>query len=606
MTDRIASRKLRIVPVLEGLEGRQLLNARMIGPGGKPINDKDYQHFLVQKANGVPLADRRIAYTTPQGSQVELTLFGFGSLAGTTVRPDGAVDIVYSKTTNTSKIVGHIVGGTGEAPLGSIRDAAVVAGSPTTVGSEPINVVNLKKFNLVEGGFINIQGGVGTLALNSAASDSQIHVGLLPTSTTTSTNSNGVITTSVLTTNTGSITGTSGQQISVSTANAANTNTTPTGPEVSIPIVNASPRSTPIGAPQIFGFDPVTDSLIRFDATSGAALQTIPVPAGGSPFAGVGLGRDHGRQVVLVGSGTEVFAFDVVSGAAVGQFTTANLAANGLARIDGVGSSDTRTFVSDSAAGLIQSLDVTASLDSGAAVAIGAPFAPAREFELSGGLTGLAGSDVIYATGAAHFDTFQPDRLQLGILAFTPTLLFGPRETSRVAIPGLLTSTIDAGPPGALSSNPIAALGSIAGNLAFDSGVFNGTNVVTLFTPSSTALTPIGVVNLVDGNRLTGLSESFHPELAGGALLDVTGNLRRFTGAKATGLVINASGAINLVQINSATDTAVVGRPLNHVDIPIRHNVTLLSSSRGLKGTGTKGGVNVRAAARPLGALTLP
>ncbi len=605
MTGRILSKKFKTSPVLESLEGRQLLNARMIGPHGKPINDKDYNHFLVQKANNVPVANRRIAYTTPEGSQVELTLFGFGSLAGTTVRPNGTLDIVYSNTTNTSKIVAHIVGGTGYAPLGSIRDAAVAPGSPTAVGSEPINVVNLKKFNLIEGGYINIEGGVGTLALNSASANSQIHIGLLPVTASTGSSNNGVITTSIITTNTGAITNTSGQQVTVTPSNASKITIVPTGPEVSIPIVNAAPRATPIGSAQIYGFDPVANALIRFNAVTGAALQTIPVPTNGSAFAGVGLGRVNGRQVVLVGSGSKVFAYDVISGGSVGSFSIASLAANGLGTIDGIGSSDTRTFVSDSAAGLIQSLDVTASINAGVAVPINAPFAPGREFELSGGVTGLAGSDVIYATGAAHFDTFTPNRSQLGILAFTPSST-GAKESSRVAIPGLTTSTIDAGPPGFLASHPRAALGSIGGSLASVSGVFNGTNVVTLYTSSNTTLTPTGTVNLADGNRLTGLSESFHPELLNAALLDVTGNLRRFTGAKATGLVINASGAINLIQIKSATDTAVIGRPLNHVNIPVRNNVTLLSSARGLKGTGTNGGVTVRAAAKPIGVLSLP
>lgn len=605
MTGRISSKRFKITPVLENLEGRQLLNARMIGPGGKDINQQDYQRFLTQKQNNVPLSDRRISYTTPQGSQVQLTLFGFGSLAGTTVRPDGTLDIVYSKTTNTSKIVGHVIGGTGQAPLGSIRDAAVAPGSPTSVGSEPINVVNLKKFNLVEGGYINIEGGVGTLALNSAAANSQIHIALLVVAASTSSSNNGVITTSVVTTNTGAVTSTSGQQVSLTPSNSSSAAAAPTGPQVTIPNVNAAPRATPIGNAEIYGFDPVANALIRFNAVTGAADQTITVPLSGSPYAGVGLGRNNGRQVVLVGSGETVYAYDVVTGSPVGNFSIASLGSAGLHAVDGIGSSDIRTFVSDSSAGLIQRIDVTASLQTGQAVAINAPFAPTREFELSGGVTGLAGSDVIYATGAAHFDTFVPDRLQLGVLAFTPSST-GAKETSRVAIPGTTTATIDAGPPGFLSSHPAAALGSIAGNLAIDSGVVNGVNVVTLFTPSSTALTNVGTVNLAAPNRLTGLSESFHPELLNAALLDVTGNLRSFVGKKATGLVINSSGTINLVQIKSATDTAVIGRPLNHVNIPNRNNVTLLSSARGPKGTGTKGGVVVRAAARPIGVLTLP
>ena len=627
MTGRNSAKNRRAMPVLEDLEDRKLLSPPTLAPGGKVINNQDLAHYQLQKQNGVPLNDRRIIYDTPQGTKVTVTLLGFGSLAGTSVRPDGTLDVVYSRTQNTSKIIGNVIGGTGVAPLGSIRDAAVAPRSPTAVGSEPVNVANFKHFNLVEGGYINIEGGVGTLALNSVGANTQIHVGLLPPIATTN-NTAGISTSTAVQTNTGSVANVAGQQSTVlTTTNATNTNATPTGAEISIPFINAAPRATPIGDAQIFGYDPTAGTVIRFDAVTGAELQTIPVPAAGTPIAGTGLGRVNGRQVVLVGTGTTINVFDVVTGTPVGQFSTASLAANGLSVVDGIGSSDTRTFVSDSHAGLIQSLNVTASLATGQAVPIGFPFAPQREFELSGGLTGLAGSDVIYASGAAHFDTFTPDQLQLGILAFTPTILLGPRETSRVAIPGLFTPTINAGPPGALSNNPVTALGSIGGNLALVSGIFNNQNVVTLYVPNNssatsstatsselasgvsptTTLIPVGTVNLNDPNRLVGLSESFHPELLNGALIDVTGPLRRLVSRQATGLVVNASGAINLIQIGSATDTAVIGQPLNHVDIPVRHNVKLISSARGPKGTGTKGGVTIASVtARPLGVLTLP
>lgn len=619
MTGRNSAKSRRAVPVLEDLEDRKLLSPAT--HNGRLINNQDVARYELQKANGVPLASRRISYDTPAGSHVQLTLLGFGSLAGTSLRPDGTVDIVYSKTQNTSKIIGNVTGGTGRAPLGSIRDAAVVAGSPSAAGSEPVNVVNFKHFDLVAGGYINLKGGVGTLALNSVGANTQIHLGLLPPIANANANT-GVAQTTIVQNNTGSVATTAGSQATVlTTNNATAANATPTGPEVSIPLINGAPRGTPIGNAQIFGFDPTAGTLIRFDAVTGAALQTIAVPAGGTPIAGTGLGRNGGRQVVLVGVGTTISVFDVVTGAPVGKFSTASLGAKGLRAIDGIGSSDTRTFVSDSKDGLIQSLDVTASVATGQAVPIGNPFTPQREFELSGGLTGLAGSDVIYASGAAHFDTFVPNQLQLGILAFTPSVVFGARETSRVAIPGLLTATINAGPPGALSNNPTMALGSVGGSLALVSGVFNGQNVVTLYAPNSSpsitgssatgtsptnTLTPIGTVNLQDANRLVGLSESFHPELVNGALLDVTGPLRRLVSQQATGLVVNASGAINLVQIGSATDTAIVGRPLNHVDIRVRHNVKLISSGRGPKGTETKGGVTVDSVSRPIGVLTLP
>ena len=258
MTARYTNKSFRIQPVLEDLEDRKLLSPPTLAPGGKVINNQDLAHYQFQKANNVPLADRRLAYTTPQGSQVILTLYGSGSLKGTTVRPDGAVDIVYSRTNNQSKIVGHVVNGTGYAFLGSIRDAAIVPGSPTAVGSEPINVVNLKKFDLVERGYINLEGGIGTLALHSASANSQIHTGFLVVAVPIANNTN--VSTAIVTTNTGSVATTSGTSASVVT-NVSQTAAAPTGSEISIPIINGGPRKTPIGDPQVYGFDPTTNML---------------------------------------------------------------------------------------------------------------------------------------------------------------------------------------------------------------------------------------------------------------------------------------------------------------------------------------------------------
>ncbi|MDB5352098.1 MAG: hypothetical protein JWN86_3345 [Planctomycetota bacterium] len=604
MTGRNSQGKRRAKPVLEALEGRQLLNARMIGPHGKPINDKDFQHFVTQKQNNVAVSNRRIAYTTPDGAQVQITLFGIGTLAGTTVRPDGALNLVYNNTTNTSKIVGHVLGGTGHAPLASVRDADTTVGSPSATGTSPINVVNLKKFDLIDGGIVNLLGGVSTLALASAGSNTQILVNAVAAPTSSSASNASAAGTTLNTVTTGGVTTiVPSGSVTPSTTQAAK----PTGGTISIPIVNGTSRSIPVGDPQVFGFDPTAGTLVRFNANTGAALQAIPVPGGGTAIAGVGLGRNNGREVALVGTGTTIFAYDVVSGSPVGQFSTASLGASGLRAVDGIGSSDTRTFVSDAMAGtngLIQGIDVTASLRTGQAVPLGLPFAPAREFELSGGVTGLAGSDVVYSTGAAHFDSFVPDQVQVGILAFSPTVL-GVRETARTAVLNPLTGTdINVGPPGSARARPTMALGSIGGSLALVTAVVNGQNVVTLLNPTNN--TPTGAVSLNDPNRLAGLSESFHPELAGGALVNVTGTLLRFTGHNATGLVLNASSPVNLVAIDSATDTAIIGRPLNHVAIPVRNNVAILSTARGPRGTSTKGGITVLSALKPFSILTLP
>ena len=610
MTGRKRSTTRKTQPALEALEGRRLLSARIIAPNGKPINDQDLARYQVQKANNVPLSDRRIAYTTPQGTKVQLTLFGFGTLAGTTVRPDGALDLVYDNTQATSKIVGHVSGGNGRAKIASIRDADIPVGSPSSVGGDPINVVNFKKFDLIAGGRVNIGGGVGTLALRSAGPNTRIDVSPLPTSTTTaSTNPTAQDETAILDTTSGSfnVSGQQSQSVTIISTNAANTTPpAPTGVALSIPNVNAAPRSVPLGNAQVFGFDPTAMAIVRFDAVTGANLQTIPVPAGGTPLAGVGLGRNNGNLVALVGSATTITAVDAVSGAVVGQFSVANLASAGLTEIDALGSSDVRTFVADSQTGpdgLIQRIDVTASLASGQAVPIGLPYSPAREFDLSGGLTGLAGSEAIYASGAAHFDSFVPDRVQAGVLTFRPVGTVAV-ETRRTALAGVGTPYIDAGTPGQVGANPIAALGSIGPNLALVSTVIGGKNQVVLLAPTN--LVPQGLVSLDDANRLAGLSESFHPELRGGAIVNVRGNLLNFIGTQATGLVINAEGAVNLVAIKKARDSAFLGQPLNHVAIAKRQNVTLRSTPRGANGTDTNGGVKLSAAVAKTGILSQP
>ena len=553
---------------------------------------------------------------------------------------------MYSGTQSTTKIVGQILRGPNHAPLGSIRDAATAAGSASASGAESLSVVNLSHFDLINGGFINLQGGIGTLSLRSVGQNTQIHAAILPTSTSSTSSTSG----STNTLNNGTLTGAtgnnqpntvvtspngqgtavnsgSGQPVagSVTTStgtsilntgsssSSSSTAATPTGPEITIQHVDGAARATAIGNAQIFGYDPVAGAVIRFDSSTGAALQSIPVPATGTPIAGTGLGRNNGHQVVLVGVGSTVFAYDVVTGAAVGSFSTTSLSAEGLTHVDGIGSSDVQTFVSDSAAGttgLIQGIDVTASLARGQAVPIGSPFTPSRGFVLSGGLTGLAGTNLLYATGAAHFDTFTPDQLQEGILTFSPASLTSAisttLETSRNAIPNPLTGGfINVGSsPAAVQANATMALGSIGGSLALDTGVVNGRNLVELLAPSNNAIS--GAVSLGDNNLLAGLSESFHPELANAALVDISGNLRHFYSKDVTGLVLNASGAINLIGIDRATDSAIVGRPLNHVAIGRRTNVTLLSTARGSSGNAQRHGVTVLSALKPYSTFTLP
>ncbi len=153
---------------------------------------------LTDAANGISLADRRISYVTAQGTHVLITLYGVGSLKGTYLDPDGALNLVYDGTNASSGIVANVSGGTGQAPLRSIQNAVVGLNNFSGVGGTSLNVVNLKNFNLVDGGRIDMTSGVHTLFLNNIGSNTEIHLRQLPTtaststSTSTSTVNNGV------------------------------------------------------------------------------------------------------------------------------------------------------------------------------------------------------------------------------------------------------------------------------------------------------------------------------------------------------------------------------------------------------------------------------
>ncbi len=690
MTGRTKRTGRQNKPAIESLESRRLLTAHAYDTKGNPIPDKNILHYFTQLANDVPLADRRMSYTTPAGTKVELTLYGIGSLKGTTVSSDGSLNLVYKGTNTSTAIIANTSGGTGQAPLASIRDAAVAPRSATATGSEAVNIVNLQNFNLIDGGYINLEGGVGQLNLASMAPNSQIHItGVTPvtygnSASTSSVNSSlsssfpsasgvtttaptltgGIATTGVSTTTSnipggtqGSVTGTqaagssvtstgtatpllsatttSGSTTTTTGATATGTSATSVGAGGSTSVgagsvgsvlggtgttatvtpgavldigdINGAPRTTPLGHPEIFGYDPVTATLDRFDATTGSLLQTIPVPQLGASMAGVGLGRDNGTLVALVGSGTTIVAYNAVTGAFVGAFSTTSLASLGLTTINGIGSNDANTFVSDSTAdtfGLIEQIDVTASLASGNAVAITTPFAPTRQFQLAGDLTGLAGTDTIYATGAASFDQFQPGQTQLGILGVTQTGGKPLAETSRVAIQTSSGQTIDVGTPGQPLGNLTYALGSVSPYLVLGSSVVDGKYVVRLLNPST--LATVKSLDLQVGDLLTGLSESFHPELLNAALIDVSGNVRNLVSDQVTGLALTATGSIGLLKIRTAADSFVVGEPINHVAIGRRNNVVLKSTKRGPRGNSKRNGVEVVASLTPVGSLTLP
>ncbi|SIO31978.1 hypothetical protein SAMN05444166_3755 [Singulisphaera sp. GP187] len=607
--------------MLEGLEGRTLQAASLTAAAAiVPANAR-----LLNRENGISVQDRRMSYTTPQGTRVIVTLYGVGSLAGSTVDPDGALNVVFSDTGPQTGIVAKVSGGTRRATLRSIHHKDLNPDDLSGIGSSLLNVVNFKDFDLVDNGRINLTGGVHAIYLNSVGRNTQINLREEPieflsndgSTLPTSTSSNGVnlaFITNLLGAST--LTSVGGQFVAdfnsianhIPTGGSATIGVNP-GPPPAPPGVVAvinhikgAPRSTSgIEDPQVFGLDSTTHTLIRFDATTGAALQTIPLTGMGTPNTGVALGRNAGRLVALVGDGTSIRAFDAVTGDPVGQFTTTNLGSLGLTTIDGIGSTDTRTVISDSTAGaggLALQIDVTASLATGHAVAVGQPYPPQRQFELSGGLASVPATHTMFATGAAHFDTFQPNLVQFGVLSLNTGDQLS--ETARTPLKQN-GNFVNAGPEGSVDSQPPQVLGSVDQNLALVTGVANGKNVVSLLNPQTLASN--GTLTLNNPNPLTGLSESFRPDLANSALIDVQGNVQSLRAKDATGLVFNVAGYINLAKINRATDSLIIGQPFGHAEIPKRSHVDIISSPRPVDG---RNGVQVNKNLKQIGPLSLP
>jgi len=560
----------------------------------------------------------QFTYRTPQGARVSITLHGVGSLVGTSVESNGALDLVFSGTNAESEIVSHVSRGRGIIPLQSLQNQNLAIGDLSGVGGNPINVVNLRDFDLISGGQINLTSGVQTVFLNSMASNSEAHLRTLP-STITATEGSQTATSEGVTLTYNSnpdgsqiLSSVSGQFVAGPnlveprpTVGTGNTVATTPGPPpappglvLGIKQISGAPQSPDsIGDPQIYGYDPTANALIRFDASTGAPLQSIALPGTGTPATAVALGRNNGQLVVLVSQGTNVLAFNAVNGAFQGQFSTANLATLGLTAIDEMGSTDTQTVVADSAAGnggLAQILNITASLASGQAVAVGQPFNPAGQFSLSGGLTGIPASQTIFATGAAHFNTFQPNATQFGVQEISTT-------GSQLRSAGMSAVLTQGAFQNVDPSQVPSALGSVDQNLAVVTGVSNGANTVLLLGPQN--LNPQESITLNDPNLLTDLSESFRPNVAGSALIDVQGDIQSVRGQDAQGLILNNAGNLNLVKFARAANSVIIGQPFSHAQIPRRSNVSILSTPRTVD---NRNDVTVVPGLKQIGPLSLP
>ena len=570
-------------------------------------------------------------YTTGNGAKVRISLGGPGSLTGTALDANGNLNLVFSDTSIFTSIIGTVRGGSGQANLGSIRNAGVPLTSTTGVGGTLMGRISLRQFNLVSGGNINLLAGVNELALNSVSANSQLHLRDTPLNTTlgistsvdpitraglgyvgnqpyrtnvTGTNILGLTTTTGLTgvfnagttdptiygfggAAPGAISGAipiiptigNGQnfrgtpgltqaQVSFGRnlnyafgATAANANAIrltsvggsftpgsnlveprdlslagynhvpPPGVLLNINQINGNTTGStpPLNSASLFGFDPATNRLIRFNTNTGAVVSSIvvPGPTATNGQGGVALARNGTELVALVGVGSTVQAYDALSGVFVGQFTSARTI-SGIATVNG------RTVLldaSDPANEAAAVIDVPGSLAIGQTVSVGGFSSPTRGFVFGGGVTGVPGTSNIYAVGTAVFDTATPNQTQAGIIALTPSTDGTLTETSRTV---LTNGGVNIpGTNGVINGDNSRALGSIGSTLALDLGVMNGKNVLSLINP--TTLASQGGLTLNYPNPLSDLSESYHPEIAGTALIDVQGNIQALKVKSANG-----------------------------------------------------------------------
>jgi hypothetical protein len=364
--------------------------------------------------------------------------------------------------------------------------------------------------------------------------------------------------------------------------------------------------------PRIFGYDPATGQVIRFvldlKTSTGVVDPTFaPISVAGDPaVAGLDLAWNGPQRDILVSSGTNVYAYNASTGAFVGQFTDVNSFIGSLP-INSIGATDSLTVLGSYQTNELYAINLTASLQTGVAQpATGNPkaFTPPPEFTLLGGLTSSPGTNIVFATVAAHFDTTQPNMTQLGIQAVSTASVGTVKGQGSVLSNQLsaLASTsvkqfgqfvnIPAVQPA--TGPPAQALGSIDQTLALVTSASGGTNTLT---------TETGRITLVYPNPLAGLSESFRPDLVGSALIDIQGTVQSIRGGTVTGMVLNDTGNLNLVSFRSVANSTIVGQPVSHIHIGQRSRVIILTPSRKVH---DRNGVTVDKGLNRIGPLTQP
>jgi hypothetical protein len=257
-----------------------------------------------------------------------------------------------------------------------------------------------------------------------------------------------------------------------------------------------------------------------------------------------------------------------------------------------MGSTDTLTVIGDTAPAATDNLfsnqlailDVQASLNPPATPPTGSPanYNPPAGFTLLSGLTGLPGSNRVYSLVEAFFNSFTPKQQYLGLLTVETSQGIQQSDGSNLLVHRFSTVSQKAfTPSGAYVPipNPDDLLGMSMGSVDRNLAVNTQDNTVDLFGPDS--LTQHGTIAISYPHPLSDLSETFRPDLAGTALVDVQGNIQSFRGLSANGLVLNDTGNLNLLKTGLLTNSTIVGQPITHIQTPVnpRSNVLLITST---------------------------
>lgn len=669
--DRQTRRKRATSLGLESLESRQLLSASppLLSTGEIAAHKQEKA-----TAHQFRITDR-FKYTLPNGGKVFLSLYGPGSLKGTRVDANGNLFLSFNNTGQKSAIVGRVEGGDGRAPLGAIVPYALRnnPNSQTGSGAPGIAFINLHRFDLKQNGLINLLGGVGAFYLGSAGPDTTIYMKQGPISPILNpfTRAGLVQTTpsglQIIPPTTVGVTLPSGSTFAgealipadataASLATAGVSTTTPfRGIDFQIDRIDATAAvngGARLQFAQVYAaaYNPATSTaqLLRYQynpTTKSAALAsgsspiTIGTAGGVTAAPEVGLSRYQNAQgnqqlVVLVGVGSTVYAYDALdpSSTPIGSFTTTNLTdalGNPItAPINGVGSSPSGTVIGfgqppananlTQTAGTLVNINVTQSINTGQAVAVGMPYSPKNGFNQTGGVTGVSASNAVATVGAAHFNTFTPDLFKAGFLgASISNAGLAEAARSQISAP-VMGSTITNAQPSYTAFAPFQALGSIEQNLALWTGssIVNDAsgnpsyvnNQISMYNSAATGAPFFANASFPTslGYTITGLGESFHPELVGASIIDVQGNLRSLRANSIRGAAINVNGGFQTLTVGSIAQSTVVGRPLYHVQVFRRgDNVNLYSTPirKGNRGGVQLFSVNVL---RPFGPLNDP